>query len=293
MNKQTTWIAASIFAVSLILGGCASAPADPPAPQVSPVPPVDEAWWQTKQGNGGLIITGYIGSETVITIPETIRGLPVIGIEGVATPDEGVFRSVFEGTVGSVTIPDGMTYIGDGVFYDIPLTSVTIPNSVTSIGDAAFAFTHLTTVTIPASVISIGTLVFKSCSNLTAITVEAQNPNFSSVDGVLFSKDKHTLVAYPGGKSSSYTIPDGVITIGDVAFAFTSLTSVTIPDSVISIGNAAFASTSLTSVTLPDSVTSIAYEAFGSTRLTSVTIPSSVTDLAINAFDNGVQIIRE
>jgi hypothetical protein len=179
------------------------------------------------------------------------------------------------------------------VFYDIPLTSVTIPNSVTSIGHAAFALTQLTSVTIPASVTSIGTLVFKSCSKLTVITVDALNPNFSSVDGVLFSKDKKTLVVYPGGKSSSYTIPNSVTFIGDAAFAFTPLTSVTIPNSVTSIGNDAFGSTQLTSITLPDSVTSIGYEAFGSTRLTSVTIPNSVADLAINAFDGGVQIIRE
>jgi hypothetical protein len=280
LNKQTTWIAAGIFAAALVIGGCASVP-------------VDDAWWQTKQGSGGLIITGYIGDETAIAIPETIRGLPVVGIEGVATDDEGVFRSVFDDTVRSVTIPNGMTYIGDGVFYGIPLTSVTIPASVTSIGDAAFALTQLTNITIPASVTSIGVLVFKSCSKLTAITVDALNPHFSSADGVLFSKDMKTLVVYPGGRASTYTIPTSVTAIGDAAFAFTPLTSVTLTPNVISIGNEAFGSTQLTSVTLPNSVTSIGYEAFASTRLTSVSIPNSVTDLAINAFDGGVQIIRE
>jgi len=94
------------------------------------------AQWTTKQGNGGLVITGYTGNDTAITIPATINGRQVIGIEGYFNEEEGITRSVFEGkTISSVTIPNGITYIGDGAFYETALTSVTIPNSVTSIGD--------------------------------------------------------------------------------------------------------------------------------------------------------------
>jgi len=76
---------------------------------------------------------------------------------------------------------------------------------------------------------------------LGAITVEATNPAYSSVDGVLFSKGTNVLIQYPGGRMGSYTIPGNATSIGDDAFYFCyNLESVTIPNSVTSIGNLAF-----------------------------------------------------
>ena len=73
----------------------------------------------------------------------------------------------------SVTIPNSVTSIGEGVFYNCSgLTSVTIPNSVTSIGDEAFLdCIGLTSVTIPNSVTSIGAYAFKDCTGLTSVTI--------------------------------------------------------------------------------------------------------------------------
>jgi hypothetical protein len=87
--------------------------------------------------------------------------------------------------------------------------------------------------------------------------------NYSSEGGVLFNKDKTSLIQYPGGKQGSYTIPTSVTSIGDGAFSgCTGLTSVTIPNSVTSIGDFAFLScTGLTSVTIPNSVTSVGMRA--------------------------------
>jgi len=76
---------------------------------------------------------------------------------------------------------------------------------------------------------------------LTAIGVSEGNPNYASVDGVLYDKAMTTLVACPAGKPGAFTIPNSVTAIGDYAFAVcTALTSVTIPDSVTTIGNYAF-----------------------------------------------------
>ena len=163
------------------------------------------------------------------------------------------------------------------------LTSVDIPNSVTSIGSGAFSdCTSLTSITIPDSVTSIsGPSAFSGCTSLTSINVAAANTAYCSVDGVLFNKDKTTLIRYPEGKTdASYAIPSSVTSIGDGAFrGCTSLTSITVPNSVTSIGRSAFANCeSLTSVEIPNSVTSIGDYAFdGCTRLTSINVANANT----------------
>ena len=188
------------------------------------------------------------------------------------------------------TIPQGIAVIGDSAFFACSsLTSVSVPDSVTSIGDLAFRFCDsLTSVSIPDSVEQIGTNPFAACSALKTISVSPEHLYFATIDGVLFRKADKALISYPAGiKSSTYTIPQGIASIGDYAFdSCTSLTSVSIPDSVTSIGDCAFGScTSLTSVSIPDSVTSIGDYAFGScTFLTSVSIPDSVTSIGDRAF---------
>jgi hypothetical protein len=130
---------------------------------------------------------------------------------------------------------------------------------------------------------------------LTSVTVDNQNPQYTSNAGVLFDKQIKTLIVYPAGKSdSSYTIPNSVTAIGNEAFSgCTGLTRVTIPNSVTAIGNEAFSGcTGLTSVTIPNSVTTIGDAAFsGCTGLTSVTIPNSVTSIRPYTFSgcNGLK----
>ena len=190
----------------------------------------------------------------------------------------------------SVTIPQSVTSIGEYAFSKCSsLTSVTIGNGVTSIGEHAFfRCSSLPSVIIPNSVISIGDGPFSSCNSLILIKVDAANTAYCDIDGVLFSKDKKTLIQYPIGKTAaSYTIPNSVASIGDCAFMdCSSLTSVTIPNSVTSIGGYAFLGcSSLTSITIPNSVTSIGWYAFfGCSSLASVTIGNSVTSIGTEAF---------
>ena len=190
-----------------------------------------------------------------------------------------------------IIIEDGVTSIGKYAFNNCTnLTNVTIPDSVTTIGSSAFSgCTSLTCITIPDSVTSIGDDAFYNCTSLTSVTVNINNQYYSNDEyGVLFNKDKTTLIKYPTGNSrTSYSIPNGVTTIGDSAFSGCEiLTSITIPNSVTTIGDSAFwGCTSLTSVTIPDSVTSIGSSAFYKcTSLTNVTISNSVTSIGSSAF---------
>ena len=173
--------------------------------------------------------------------------------DGYVTTDEAavvtslgdVFKGAEIGSFDELKYFTGITSIEEGAFSGSTLTKVTLPENVTTIGAGAFAnCTELTVFNVPASVINIGTGAFKGCSSLTAIKVDAENPSYDSgTSGVLFTKDRSTLIQYPAKKSStSISIPDGVQTIEPDAFAGAQLLqSVTISSTVAIIGERAFA----------------------------------------------------
>ena len=210
---------------------------------------------------GTATITGFTapaGFGGILTIPATLGGRPV-------------------------TIIDNRAF-----YYCSGLTGVTISDSVTTIGTNAFADCPvLTSIWIGAGVNSIGTGAFAGCTALTQILVDTNNLTYLSQDGVLFNKAKTSLIQCPGGKTGIYTIPDGVTSIGDLAFENCSkLTGVTIPGSVISIGDWGLAYCSgLTGVTIPGSVTGIGERAFYCDwRLAGISIPAGLVSIGSNAF---------
>ena len=300
--------------------------------------------------DGTVVITGYSGSAEKVDIPEKIDGKSVTSIgdyafyycsslTSVTIPNS--VTSIGEYAFGdcanltNITIPNSVTSICKGAFIDctsltsikIPnsvtrilrdafrdctnLTSVTLPESLTYIGSAFEGCTSLTSITIPNSVTYVDAYAFAGCTSLTEIKVAVENPNYVSVNGVLYNKSRTVLICYPAGKKDkNYKILDSVTAINRYAFyGCTSLASIMIPDSVTEICESAFSGcTSLTSITIPDSVMSIARFTFyycanlksikipnsvtnigesafgGCTSLTSITIPNSVTDIDTNTF---------
>ncbi|MBQ9742634.1 MAG: leucine-rich repeat protein [Ruminococcus sp.] len=235
-------------------------------------------------------------------------------------------------TAAKYSIPEGVTEIVDGAFGDCrnlqnltvsgsvetlygisgcdSLLSVTILEGVKSIGSYCFYdCSSLESVTIPSSVASICGDAFDYCGSFESFIVDKDNSNYTSVDGVLFSKDMTTLIKYPVNKAGeTYTIPEGVTSIESGAISdcqnlqniiipgsvesltgfdgIQNLVSVTIGEGVKSIGeNCFYNCSSLESVIIPSSVTSIGDSAFYSCEsLTSITIPDSIEKVGQSAF---------
>ena len=170
---------------------------------------------------------------------------------------------------GTATIPNTVTSIASTAFQSATgLTTVTFEatSQVATIGNQAFlSASGLSSITIPASVTTIGTGAFSGTSSLTSISVDGTNLNYKDTDGVVFSKDGTTLIAYPSGSArTAYTTPSSVTSIYGGAFSWAlNLTSVTIGSDVTTIGDNAFRGASgLTSVTIGSGVTTIGGAAF-------------------------------
>ena len=226
------------------------------------------------------VLTAYTGSSTEVTIPD--------GVTEISTEAFG------NAQLTKLWIPASVRVIGDDAFVSQDLREITFqddkahPSQLATIGDRAFQSTSLATITLPGSVVTIGDNAFAGMSRLTSvrlgakvaagqlvaafpgakaltsIEVDANNGNYASVDGVLYTKDHSHLIAYPQAKNKggSYAVLDGTTDIDDYAFADASVTSVTLPSSLRRIGEYAFESSRLTSLTLPDSFETIGSWAF-------------------------------
>lgn len=171
-------------------------------------------------------------------------------------------------------------FSGGFVFHNPVIPSEIDGYSVTCIGNGAFSRQYgdkVWSVTIPDSVTTVEEKAFWESNDLFEINVSENNTKYCSVDGVLFSKDKTELVAYPKRKGNEYQIPNGVTRIGNSAFDFrNNLTKVDIPESVTEIGNYAFSNCcSLERIDIPNGVAKIGEYAFRScSMLTEISIPN-------------------
>ena len=198
----------------------------------------------------------------------------------------------------SIEIPSSVTSIGEYAFTICRnLAAVTFANNsqLENIGDSAFSLcSQLQSIEIPSSVTSIGNNAFSRCGSLTAINVAGDNQNYSSEDGILFNKDKTTLIQYPSGKTEvTYQIPLTVTTIAGVFYYNSTLETIEISANVTSIGGSAFFNcTSLTTVIIDSREIYIAATSqwacgnlLGNSSTTTVRVLKSIVDGgAVNSY---------
>ena len=170
---------------------------------------------------------------------------------------ESIYTQAFAYNPGltSITLPSGITSIGDYAFRECSsLAEIWIPERVTQIGDGAFMGTALSSFHLPAAVEQIYGGTFYGCSNLSQITVSADNATYYSPQGsnAIVTRATQRLIV------GCSTIPQGVVEIGGYAFHSRNIKSIEIPSSVTTIAREPFAGCPLESVydfaTTPQSI---------------------------------------
>ena len=197
----------------------------------------------------------------------------------------------FKCSLSSISFGEGSSLqsIGDAAFRYAPLATVAFPANIRTIGGYAFADTVIAgSVTIPASLESLGGGVFGACHALTEIKVESGNKIYADIDGVVYTKDGKTAVAYPAGNpAENYTVLGGTQKIGVAAFYGSwNLRGVTVPAGVDEFYEYAFFDCEkVYGYSLPDTLETVGpYSMAKNYSLSSVSLPDSVINIGRYAF---------
>ena len=174
-------------------------------------------------------------------------------------------------------------YDGYDEVVNVPQTHAGV--AVNKLGEQAFARgvhseTKVKTINIGSNITTIEDGALHGPTTLTNINVDSANPNYKSINGVVYSKDGTTLVAYPTGRTDKkFTVPSGVKTIGAYAFSRNqNIEEVVLPEGLTKIGYSSFMyCENLSKINIPETVTDISGYAFYNTNFTKMTIPASVS----------------
>ncbi len=169
----------------------------------------------------------YNDTITKVTLPSTLKEIDTYGFYSYVNLEEVVFN-------------EGLEKIGHYAFSNTKLKAVNIPEAVTYIGMFAFSSTVAEEIYLGKNVSDIQPGALTYCENLKSITVSPENQTYSSFGGVLYTKDKKTLVQYPSGREGSFYIPTGVEKIFWSAFESSKVTEVVFSDTVTYVGELAF-----------------------------------------------------
>ena len=195
----------------------------------------------------------YFNWEDYIPTPEDIvfNGELIFG-DNLTTIGANAFANGFwdypEGVL-TVKLPEGLESIGDGAFKLLPIREIKLPSTLEYLGERAFERTSISEMVLPNSLKNVGK---GACANM---------PKLIKV-----------------------TLPDGVTSIGDGAFADSPVGKINLPTTLTSIGTNAFRNTSLINCVIPEGVTSIGDGAFYNSGLNNCAIPDAVTEIGEKVF---------
>lgn len=205
----------------------------------------------------------------------------------------------------SLTLPETVTTIGKGAFYNSPLASINAPASLINVGSICLTGTPwLEAQTGEDGVIYFGNVALKPKEyNMTSLTLRegtvATAAGFVSGNDDLTSVTLPSTLRYIGAESfngcdglTTIALPQSLDSIGENAFySCAALTTVNLPPSLVSIGdNAFYGCKGLTQVTLPEGLRTVGNYAFEGSGLGSVTVPEGVTRLGMWAFSTSTLI---
>ena len=244
---------------------------------------------------GGTYNTDYIVTEIADSCALADTQVKILDLSKV-TGLKKVGQDAFAKCPNLTTVKmGGAALISIRAFYNCAaLTSVDL-NGVYKIYNSAFAYTGLTTVEIPSSLTDFWVTAFLDADKLTSYTVNSNNPNYSAYQGVLYNKDRTTLVHCPQrctmGGGDEVKVPEGVTTIGANAFDRSKvLKSIVLPYGVTEIKGQAFAyMTVLHTIRIPSSVTKVGeYCFYRSTALRTIYMNAATPPTLTSDVFNGV-----
>lgn len=211
----------------------------------------------------------------------------VIVPSGVQTLPDSAFADCI--ALQRVTLSEGLTNISVAAFKNCTaLQEVQLPDTLESIKSNAFEnCSSLQRMHLPAAVSELSANAFSGCISLSEVTVAAENPYYTAVDGVLMTADQATLVYYPPCSSQSdYTIPETVKTIDSYAFQDAmQLQFLTVPETVETIEPyACYDANSLKEVMLNGASVISAYAFQSCDQLEAVVFGDGVQEVQTGAF---------
>lgn len=259
----------------------------------------DDSYAEKYANNKGISFTS-LGAKTIQikigdTVTANVTGDTMTIMGNGKTYDYFDLWDGINSSIKYITIDDGVTYLGDSLFYDFNiLENIKLPESLEQIGEYTFKnCTSLTNLILPDSITEIAGEAFSNCVSLGKVTLPKNltllgNGVFENCNAeIIFPASLKCIPIMGDNAVTKVNIPEGVKIIGEDAFwACSNLKEITLPSTITSIESGAFFNTPITEFVYPQNIDNIPASAFGGTKLTEFSVPDNVKEIDDGAFYN-------